>query len=330
MSNLIGLQTFEVDNTHNIDRRWNIYRQEVELFLQASGISSDVQKRAILLHSSGRRVQEIFSTLTNTGTSYNEACIALDGYFKPHKNIIYDRWVFRNAKQNGTETASQFIVRLRKLVNNCEYLNSEEEVRDQFVCGCYDKNLKEKLLRMPNLTMKDVYETSHMYEKAKDQAEEIACENKSEQSENISRVVFNKTVSKKPPPKKQSNNRLCYNCGNIFTMNHKQECPARGKVCNFCGAMGHFKNVCRKAKKISIVNDAAPSEDDLGGKDVNIVENEKNITHQFYTNVFSVSSKSVNTPSPKFKILVNNVEIILIGDTGATCSCINYKTFLQI
>ena len=64
------------------------YRAEVELFLQASGVTNDGQKRAILLHTSGKRVREIFATL-HQGTSYAEACKTLDDYFKPKKNIIY-------------------------------------------------------------------------------------------------------------------------------------------------------------------------------------------------------------------------------------------------
>lgn len=95
MSNLPLLEPFDVDDTRNIDRRWELYREEVELFLQASGISSDTQKRAILLHTSGKRVREIFSTLSDTvGTTYAEACSALDTHFKPQRNVIYDRWLF--------------------------------------------------------------------------------------------------------------------------------------------------------------------------------------------------------------------------------------------
>ena len=108
-------------------------------------VSNDNQKRAILLHSSGKRVREIFSTLT-TGTTYDEACEALDTHFKPMKNIIYDRWLFRNAKQTQDETSAQFMVRLRRLAETCEYPNNDEEIRDQFVCGCYDRKLMEKLL----------------------------------------------------------------------------------------------------------------------------------------------------------------------------------------
>jgi len=84
----------------------------------------------------------------------------LDTHSKPQKTIIYDRWIFRNTKQQQDESASQFIVRLKKLAETCEYTNNDEEVRDQFVCGCYEKKLMEKFLRMPKLTIKDIAEAT--------------------------------------------------------------------------------------------------------------------------------------------------------------------------
>ena len=51
----------------------------------------------------------------------------------PEKNILYERWLFRNARQTYDETTSAFIVRVRKLAATCEYDSNEEEIRDQFV-----------------------------------------------------------------------------------------------------------------------------------------------------------------------------------------------------
>ena len=324
MSNLNSLEIFDADNIHNIDKRWGTYRDEVDLFLQASGITQDTQKRAILLHSSGKRVREIFSTLTNTGTTYKEACDALDAHFKPHKNIIYDRWIFRNAKQLSDETAAQFIVRLRKLVENCEYTNADEEIRDQFVCGCHDRKLMEKLLSMPKLTIGEVAETSLMYENARLQSEKIS-ESRQETVEQINRVT---TKSAMKSFKKPTVDRSCYNCGNVFTVNHKQICPAKDKICNFCGIMGHFQSVCRKAKKVNMVSEMNDNTSDFVKTDV-MSEDLKE--HIFYlSSVFSVSNKYTNSLSPHFKVCINNKSILLMGDTGATCSCINYKTYLEL
>ena len=44
MSNLQNLDTFGADNTQNIDKRWELYRHEIDLFNKASGITNDTQK----------------------------------------------------------------------------------------------------------------------------------------------------------------------------------------------------------------------------------------------------------------------------------------------
>ena len=148
MQNLPGLESFNGYESSNLDRRWELYQAEVELFLQAPGVTNDSQKRAILLHTSGKRVREILATLHQV-TSYAEACKTLDDYFKPKKNIIYEHWLFRNARQTCDETTSAFIVRLRKLAATYEYDCNDEEIRDQFVWSCFDTKLREKFLHMP-------------------------------------------------------------------------------------------------------------------------------------------------------------------------------------
>ena len=101
LQNLPGLEPFNVDTTEttNLGKKWKLYQEELDLFLLASGgITQDGQKRAILLHSGGKRVREIFSTLNDTGTTYELACQKLNEYFSPKKNTIYERWVFRKCK----------------------------------------------------------------------------------------------------------------------------------------------------------------------------------------------------------------------------------------
>jgi len=134
------------DESLNLDKRWKLYREEVDLFLLASGITNDIRKKAVLLHLSGSQVREIFSTLETT-TTYADACTKLDAYFRPKKNVIYERWCFRNAKQLDRETCMSYVTRLKKLIESCEYTKPEEEIRDQFVCSCVDDKLREKFLR---------------------------------------------------------------------------------------------------------------------------------------------------------------------------------------
>ena len=267
LQNLSGIEPFNVDTqeTTNLGKKWKVYQQEIDLFLLASGITQDIQKRAVLLHSSGKRVREIFSTLANTGTSYEDACNSLDGYFSPKKNTIYERWVFRNTKQAPEESVFSYVTKLRKLGETCEYTDLEEEVRDQFVCSCINTKLREKFLRTENLSLAKILELGTLYENSKLQATEISANEdllsvqftKHEQprkqtrrGDNNSAPIYKHTTSA-PSPSRTPSTKTCYKCGKIYTPDHQKSCIANNKTCNFCGIIGHFESVCFKKLKKS-------------------------------------------------------------------------------
>ena len=70
----------------------------------------------MLLHLAGPDVQEIFTTLTETGdaTNYASAVEALNAYFVPQVNSAFARQTFHQITQNPGETVQQFTIRLRK------------------------------------------------------------------------------------------------------------------------------------------------------------------------------------------------------------------------
>ena len=174
LQNLPIVPEFSLDDSSNLDKRWKLYREEINLFLLASGISNDAQKRAVLLHMSGPQVREVFNTLEDTGTSYDQACQRLDEYFLPKKNLIYERWCFRSTKQMEAESCATYVTRLRKLIATCEYTQPEEEIRDQFVWSCYDTKIREKLLRTKDLSLTKILEICKIMEQVKIQAAEIS------------------------------------------------------------------------------------------------------------------------------------------------------------
>ena len=89
-----------------------------ELYVGASGVVDDKQKRQLLL---GMDVQYIFFTLTDTGDDYRTARDKLTMYFTPCKNTSYNRHVFRKEARKIGESVSQFVKRLRHLAVLCEF-----------------------------------------------------------------------------------------------------------------------------------------------------------------------------------------------------------------
>ena len=121
--------------------------------MDATGVTQDQQRRALLLHLGGKDVKNIYRTLKEDTDNFNNIVTKLDNYFKPKKNIPYEKYVFKQATQNKDENTVSYITRLRTLAETCEFHNANEEFRDHFIASCYSKSLKQKLLKEETLTL---------------------------------------------------------------------------------------------------------------------------------------------------------------------------------
>ena len=65
MQNIPSVEPFLVDKsiTTNLDKKWNSYVDEFELFIVASGVTDKKQKLALLLHLGGKDLREIYKTV---------------------------------------------------------------------------------------------------------------------------------------------------------------------------------------------------------------------------------------------------------------------------
>ena len=71
----------------------------------------------------------------------------LNAYFKPKKNVIFERFQFNQAKQVPNETVGQYAVRLHDLSITCDYDNLDQQIRDHII-RCSDKKFRLKALRL--------------------------------------------------------------------------------------------------------------------------------------------------------------------------------------
>ena len=109
--------------------------------------------KAALLHLSGMEMREIYKTLKQDDDTYETICPKLTDYFRPHKNLTYERSQFKQATQNMDECVTSYITRLMNLPLHCEFQNQDEETKDTFVATCHDINLKRKSLKEKELTL---------------------------------------------------------------------------------------------------------------------------------------------------------------------------------
>ena len=89
----------------------------------AKGVTKDEQKTALLLHTGGLNLQELYYTLV-PGTdivSFTESITLLDSYFSPQLNVPFERHQFRQMEQASVESVDQFVCRLRQKAMSCEF-----------------------------------------------------------------------------------------------------------------------------------------------------------------------------------------------------------------
>ena len=144
-------------NPATIGPRWTRWLTSFELYADGKGLiisegttaATKQRRRALLLHLAGPDVQEIFTTLTETGdaTNYASAVEALNAYFVPQVNSAFARQTFHRITQNPGETVQQFVTRLRKAAKDCDFgTDTDNQIRDAVLNKCTSTYIKRKLL----------------------------------------------------------------------------------------------------------------------------------------------------------------------------------------
>ena len=144
-----GIKPFDSSgDPTSVAPRWKRWKRSLEYFIVGKGVKDDNQKQALLLHCAGEAVQTIFEGLGDfevgaDQSKYTKTLKILDDYFIPKANIPYERHVFRNMKQESSETIDQFASRLRTQALNCDFGDViDENIRVQIIDKCNSAQLR--------------------------------------------------------------------------------------------------------------------------------------------------------------------------------------------
>ncbi|XP_070550464.1 uncharacterized protein [Ptychodera flava] len=163
-----GLTCFNVNEDHiTVSQRWKKWRRAFELYLVGKGVTAEAQKRALLLHTAGLEVQEIYFTLVGEDSekNYEDTLQVLNNHFVPKANIPFERHMFRQIAQTSDETVDQFVCRLRQRASTCDFAEKEDEhIRDQLIDKCYSPHIRRKFLEKQNAKLSDLLVIAHAQE----------------------------------------------------------------------------------------------------------------------------------------------------------------------
>ena len=116
--------------------RWKRWKRAFHLYVASKGVTNQAQKVALLLHSGGIELQEIFYTLTpedGAQNNFDNCLTVLDNYFTLKVNAPFERHGFRQMAQLQGETIHQFVCCLRQKAVSCEFDKVDEAIRDQLI-----------------------------------------------------------------------------------------------------------------------------------------------------------------------------------------------------
>ncbi|UYV72861.1 hypothetical protein LAZ67_10001016, partial [Cordylochernes scorpioides] len=319
-------------NASNLFAEYKQWMESYAIFEIASGISkkSDEIKRATLLHCLGPNVQRIFFNLPDEKENYEQTKMALDKYFTPHKNVVTERFKFRQRVQKDDESIDNYLISLRELSKSCEFGNLEADmIRDQIIEKCNNKKLKEKLLQQENLTLSKTIDIARMFEISRKEIRLLEpqndqtlnrVQNKPKKHYNANNFNKGRFTNQGTPSFSGASKPKCYRCG--LDTHSAQECGAKKMTCSYCNKLGHLFRACRNRPN---------QNNNRNHKSFNQTK-VKTIQEENKTEVGESSDEYTyyTGAENKEKVQIDGSEINMIIDTGSDRTFISYNKMLEL
>ncbi len=174
-----GIQNFECfsDQATRWLKSFDLYAEGKGLITEDATDATKPRRRALLLHFAGPDVQDIFSTLENTGevTDYDAAVTALNTYFMPQVNAAFARQAFHKLNQKTGEMIQQFATRLRRAAKDCGFqADIVNQIRDAILSKCTSDYVRRKVEEGPTLTLARSIELASQCERIEEQISVIS------------------------------------------------------------------------------------------------------------------------------------------------------------
>ena len=276
--------------------------------------------------------KKLFHTLPDTGdeTNYAQCVQALNKYFEIRKNVPKERHNFLSVSpEGGGGTINNFIIRLKKRVEHCEYgVEEEKQIRDRVLYFIRDKVLKRKLFREEHLSLTKLQEIANIFDEP-----EALLLSPAGTRENANTVYAKRTSGLRATARTFKGK--CWKCDNLG--HFAKYCrKSKNHTCEKCGKTGHFAVCCHTGQSRGGATGGRsyrkPTYESRGRGRGRGKQNVRNIDKQdtelgeedtFY--VFSV-----NTSACTMAINIDDTPVNMIIDSGSSCNIIPEATFRKM
>jgi hypothetical protein len=242
-------------------QRWKKWTDRFENLMIAINLTDPARKKALLLHLAGESVQDIFDGLVvneiqEGENEYTQTRQALDDFFAPSKNVTFEIYNFRLARQTAGESTDSYHARLRSLAKYCQFTDTDDEIKAQIIQTCLSTRLRRYALTNSDISLKDLLDKARSMEAAERQVKAI--ENGTQPTVAAVRRSHGRQQqsSSRQPGHWNSNSgaaaaEICRNCGGTYPHpDGRSSCPAYNKECRGCKKMHHFQRMCQSSGPI--------------------------------------------------------------------------------
>lgn len=252
-SQVPGIEPFDCEgDPTSISFRWERWKRALEIYFEATNTNDQNKKRAMLLHSGGMALQDIYFNIPGAHVTdldathiYDTAIKKLDDYFSPKQSFLFERHIFRLMKQESDEKFEKFLIRLRRQSSKCNFAKENENLIDQIIEKCNSNKLRKNILILGDTaTIEKIITEANSLETVERQLNEFH----DKQSTSTSLNKIDTKTTKRFYNKKEVDQ--CCRCGSNNHKSNCSSCPAINAICKKCGYKGHFLKHCKtRAKK---------------------------------------------------------------------------------
>ncbi|KAI5721185.1 hypothetical protein M8J77_017325 [Diaphorina citri] len=179
----------------------------------------------------------------------------------PKANVSHEKYKFFGRSQQEGESFNDFYIDLLNISKHCEFGDQQESnLKARIVYGVKCTALQERLMRNPDLSLKDVVNYCRSTEDAKNKSEEINGHHNHNEIQQLSskfkpklgrKIHHGSNFHRESNFQKGSNfqkpiEQQPYHCKKCSTVHSRAQCPAFGKTCRKCNGLHHFASVCRR------------------------------------------------------------------------------------